>query len=86
MGDKRAQERALMADDVAFPVDLDPLCERTQMVAPVAAFGVAHPFSRLSGELHRAWGVSVGPAFSISAAARPKITGARFRTAFYRIH
>ncbi len=40
-----------MTDDADLPlVDLYPLGERAQMVAPVAAFGVAHPFSRLSGE------------------------------------
>ena len=70
----------------AFPVDLDPLCERPQMVAPVAAFGVAHPFSRLSGECAPRLGRERRPGLSISAAARPKITGARFRTALYRIH
>ncbi len=33
-----------------FPLDLDPLGEGAQMVAAVAALGVAHPLTRLPGE------------------------------------
>jgi hypothetical protein len=51
------------------PIDLDPLCERPQMVAPVAAFGVAHPLARLSGECAPRLRRERRPGLSISAAA-----------------
>ena len=45
------------------------------MVAPVAAFGVAHPFSRLSGEVSPRLGRERRSGLSISAAARSRRGG-----------
>ncbi len=72
-----------MAHDANFPlVNLDPLGERPQMVVAVGPLGSRIRLRACRANVPSACGVSVGPGFSISAAARPKITGARFLTAF----
>ena len=76
-----------MAHDADFPlVDLDPLGERAQIVTLVAPLGSRIRFRACRANVASACRVSVGPDFSISAAARPKINGARFPDALYRIH